>query len=169
MGAVAALVVLLAVGPVAEAQVGPDGAAGPPLTGSWTGTATPTDAPLPPLRDLITFAGDGTVLEAHRPYVDLPGIGPALVTPGHGSWKQSGPRQYGVVVDTIYEGASDNPTAAGEVVALEQISFRLTVSTDGRSLTGDLVDHLERPDGTPVFDGAGTFDAVRIQVGPRQP
>src|SRR6188472_4459008 len=38
------------------------------LTGSWIGTALSTTVPLPPLKTLMTFTSEGTVVESRRIY-----------------------------------------------------------------------------------------------------
>lgn len=136
------------------------------LVGSWSGTATATSVPLPPLKDLITFTTDGSVIEAHRAYLKESPLGPVLATPGHGSWARSGANEYAATLAIIYEGAPDNPTHAGTVLATETVRFKLRVASDNTTLTGRLIDEISDLDGNVIFSGPGTFEASRIAVRP---
>jgi len=136
------------------------------VVGSWLGTATATTVPLPPLATMLTFNSDGTATEAHRPFLSDSPLGPLVLTAGHGAWISTGHRTVSVKLLLIYEGAPNHPTAAGQVLALETVRFKLTVSGKGQKLTGTLVDEIRDNDGNVVFVGPGTFTATRIVAEP---
>jgi hypothetical protein len=136
------------------------------LVGSWSGTATATSVPLPPLKDLITFTNDGSVLETHRSYLKESPLGPVLATSGHGSWARTGANEYAATLAIIYEGAPDHPTDAGSVLATETVRFKLRLTPDNGTLTGRLIDEIRDLDDNIIFSGPGRFEASRIPVRP---
>jgi hypothetical protein len=131
------------------------------ITGSWFGVATATTAPLPPVKDLITFSGDGTVVETQRLYLRNTPLGPLMRTPGHGAWVQVGDREFALTLIIIYQGAPDHPTTPGEVVALETVHIRVTL-VDSNKLSGSIEDEIDDLSGHAVFVGPGTYEATRI-------
>jgi hypothetical protein len=134
------------------------------ISGSWFGVATPMTAPLPPVKDLITFSGDGTVVETQRLYLRNTPLGPLMRTPGHGAWEQVGDREFALTLIIIYQGAPDHPTTPGEVVALETVHLRLTL-VDSNKLSGTIEDEIDDLSGHPVFVGPGTYEATRVVAG----
>src|SRR4051812_8532186 len=96
LGAVLAAM-LLAQSTLAEA------ADGTTLVGSWLAEAVPTTVPRPPVKDLITFTRDGTLVESQRHYLKDTPWGPLLRTPGHGEWRRTGERTFAVTLLAIYE------------------------------------------------------------------
>ncbi len=136
------------------------------LVGSWLGTAVSTTAPLPPLKTLLTFTADGTVVEARRLYVASSPLGPLLATPGHGAWEHTGHRAFAATILLIYEGAANHPTSPGEVLAYEKVRFTLTLDPGGEALSGSLLVEVRDVNNQVVFLGPGTFEATRIQVEP---
>ena len=136
------------------------------LVGSWIGTAVSTTTPLPPLKDLITFTPEGTVVEARRLYVANSPLGPLLATPGHGEWKETGKREFAATLLLIYQGAEDHPTSPGEVLAQEKVRFKLTLDYAGNHLSGTLLVEVRDINDNLVFIGPGTYTANRIEVEP---
>ena len=136
------------------------------ITGSWSGTAVATSVPLPPLKDLLTFTSDGSVLETRRLFLANSPIGPLLGTPGHGSWVKTASNEYAVTLMIIYEGAETHPTASGEVVAIEKVRFKLKLGPGADRLTGTLLDEIRDTNGDLIFRGPGTFEASRIRAEP---
>jgi hypothetical protein len=149
--------------PRAQADEGEGG-----FVGSWMGTATATGVPLPPLLTMLTFTGDGNVIEAHRPFLPpaISPVGPLLVTAGHGAWARTGDHQFAVTIALLYEGTADNPTFSGQVALLEKVRFKIAYDPQSDTLSGNLVDELRDPGGNLVFSGPGTFTATRIGVEP---
>lgn len=136
------------------------------ITGSWSGTATSTSVPLPPLKDLITFTSDGSVIETRRLFLADSPLGPLIGTPGHGSWIKTAANEFAVTLMILYEGAESHSTAAGEVVATEKVHFRLRLGPGPDRLSGTLLDEIRDSGGDLIFRGPGTFEAKRIQAEP---
>jgi hypothetical protein len=136
------------------------------LIGSWFGTAVATTVPLPPVRDLIIFTSDGTVVETQRLYLHDTPWGPLLRTAGHGAWERTGNREFAVTLMVMYQGAPNHPTAPGDVLAIETVRMRLTLDEQGNRLSGALLDEIRDLDGAVIFLGPGTYEAVRIAVVP---
>jgi hypothetical protein len=136
------------------------------VVGSWSGVATSTTVPLPPLRTLFTLGADGTVVESRRLYVPASPLGPLLGTPGHGQWRRTGSNEYAATIQLLYEGAADHPTAAGQVVGSEKVRYRLLLVNGGQRLQGVIEVEVKDAAGNVVFLGPGTFEAERIRVEP---
>ena len=136
------------------------------LVGSWFAEAVPTTVPRPPVKDLITFTRDGTVVESQRLYLKDTPWGPLLRTPGAGEWRRTGDRTFAVTLLVIYQGVPDHPTIPGEVFAIEEVRMRLTRAPDGDRLAGTLFDGIRDTSGAIIFAGPGTYKASRIRVEP---
>lgn len=136
------------------------------LTGSWIGTSVSTTVPLTPLKTLMTFTSEGTVVESRRLYLANSPLGPLLATPGHGTWEKTDAREYAITIILIYQGAATHPTSPGEVLAQEKVRLKLTISQDGTKLSGTLLVEIRDVNDNIVFVGPGTFEATRIKVEP---
>jgi hypothetical protein len=134
------------------------------VVGSWSGTATSTTVPLPPLRTLFTFGADGTVNESRRLYVPLSPLGPLLATPGHGAWRKTGRNEYSATIQLLYQGTAEHPTAPGQVIGSETVRYRLLLVNGGRRLQGVIEVEVKDAAGNVVFLGPGTLEADRIRV-----
>jgi len=154
------LIAFLSTTPTVKAQGVKD------LTGSWIGTAVSTTVPLPPLKTLMTFTSEGTVIESRRLYLANSPLGPLLATPGHGAWEKTGAKEYAITIILIYEGAANHPTSPGEVLGQEKVRMKLTLSQDGTRLAGSLLVEIRDVNDNIVFVGPGTFEATRIKVEP---
>ena len=139
---------------------------GDEVVGSWFATATPTSAPLPPLKTLLTLSRDGTATEAHRSFLTASPLGPLLATAGHGAWQRNGQHTVAVTLVLIYQGAPNHPTAPGDVLATETVRFVLSPASGGTRLSGTLIDEIDDLDGNVVFQGPGTFEGTRISAAP---
>ena len=136
------------------------------LIGSWIGTALSTTVPLPPLKTLMTFTSEGTVVESRRIYLANSPLGPVLATAGHGVWEETDASEYAITIILIYQGAANHPTSPGEVLAQEKVRLKLTISQDGTRLSGTLLVEIRDFNDNIVFVGPGTFEATRIKVEP---
>lgn len=136
------------------------------ITGSWSGTATATSVPLPPLNDLITFTSDGSVIETRRLFLADSPLGPLIGTPGHGAWIKTANNEFAVTLMILYEGAETHPTAGGEVVATEKVRFKLRLGPGPDRLSGTLLDEIRDSRGDLIFRGPGTFEASRVRAEP---
>jgi len=136
----------------------------PGLIGSWVGIATATTVPLPPLKNLMTFGPDGIVIDSRRLYLPNSPMGPLLATPAHGAWQQIREREFAATIVLIYEGATDHPTSAGEVLAMEKVRFTLKLDETGDQLAGAILVTVSNLNGDIVFEGPGTYEATRIEV-----
>lgn len=136
------------------------------LPGSWIGTAVSTTVQLPPLKTLMTFTSEGTVIESRRLYLANSPLGPLLATPGHGAWEKTGANEYAITIVLLYQGAANHPTSPGEVLGQEKVRMKLTISKDGSRLSGSILVEIRDVNDKIVFVGPGTLEATRIKVEP---
>ena len=124
------------------------------IGGSWLETVT-FNGPMPPLKSLVTFNADGTVLVA-----DQGAVGSATAfSAGHGSWSHAGGRSFNwTTVELLYA------TADGSLIGYLKVSGRYTVDETGNAYTGQFLATILDPDGNVLFTGDGTNAGNRIQV-----
>ena len=146
-----AIAVALATPAVLQAKGAPPSGPtdGQHLDGSWIVDATVAGEP--PLKGLITFTRDGSLVES----VFLP-----FVSPGHGAWVRIGNRRFAITNVYLVSDASQQLLRIGTVHATYDLDRTLTTATVAFHV--DLTD----PAGTPLssFEGAGS--ATRIVVEP---
>ena len=126
------------------------------IAGSWLETVT-FNGPMPPLKSLVTFNADGSVLVA-----DQGAVGSATAfSAGHGSWSHAGGRSFDwTTVELLYA------TADGSLIGYLKVSGRYTVNETGNAYTGQFLATISDPDGNVLFTGDGTNAGNRIQVEP---
>jgi hypothetical protein len=125
-------------------------------------TATATGVPLPPLRTLLTFHREGTVVESRRLYLPVSPLGPLLATPGHGEWVRTANGEFAATTLLFYQGAPGAPTADGT----EKVRFQLILSPDGKRFAGNVLVEIRDSAGAVVFSGPGVIEGSRIAVEP---
>lgn len=119
------------------------------LDGSWVVDATVEGEP--PLKGLITFTRDGSLVET----VFLP-----FVSPGHGAWVRTGNRRFAITNVYLVSDASQQLLRIGTVHATYDLDRTLTTATIAFHV--DLTD----PAGTPLSSFEGTGSATRIVAEP---
>ena len=136
------------------------------LEGSWVATAVATGVPLPPLRTLMTFQREGTVIESRRLYVPASPLGPVLATPGHGEWTRTANGQFAVTSVLFYQAAPNVATADGTVLGTEKVRLKLDLSRDGSRFMGTVLVEIRDVGGSVLFSGPGSIEGTRIVVEP---
>jgi hypothetical protein len=136
------------------------------LEGSWIATATATGAPLPPLRTLLTFHREGTVVESRRLYLPVSPLGPLLATPGHGEWVRTANGEFAATTVLFYQRAPGAPAADGTVIGTEKVRFRLLLSSDAKRFAGNVLVEIRDSAGAIVFSGPGVIEGTRIAADP---
>jgi hypothetical protein len=131
--------------------------AGQEFVGSWR--LTVTEAQAPPFIALGTFGADGTVVVSPPPVVPPSPHGPGTVvhtSAGHGAWEATGSDTAIVTFMLLAADEEGNPFATRTVRA------RLTLGTDGQSVSGEFVATIADTAGNTVATEAGTILATRL-------
>ena len=152
-------------GALGHVDVGRSGGRGDP-GGFLARRGGPDDRAEAPVKDLITFARGGTLVESQRLYLKDTPWGSLLRTPGHGEWRRTCERTFAVTLLVIYQGAPDHPTIAGEVFAVEKVRMRLNLAPNSNQLAGTVFGEIRDTTGAIIFAGPGTYKATRIGVEP---
>lgn len=137
------------------------------LTGSWNTVVTATNPQgLPPLKVLLTFTGDGQVIDARRLYNPFSPFGPLLFTPAHGVWERTAQNQFAVTIVDFFQAAPNNPAADGSILGEEKVRYRVTLDHSGENLSGQLVGEVKDTQGNVVFSFTATVQGTRIHAEP---
>ncbi len=136
------------------------------IEGSWKSTITAVNPPIGSFAGLITFEDRGTVLESRRLYVPQSPFGSLLETGGHGAWVKVGQNEYQVNFTFLIQGAPDNEAFKGQPIGTDNISLRLTLGKDGKSLDGTFQSRIKDEAGNIIFGADGTYTATRIEAAP---
>jgi hypothetical protein len=134
------------------------------IEGSWRGTVTAVNPPLGSFASLITLEDKNTVLESRRLYVPESPFGPLLETGGHGAWVKVGQNEYQVNFTFLIQGAPDNAAHRGEPIGTDNISLRLSLGPDGKTLSGTFQSQIKDEAGNTIFVATGTYTAARIEA-----
>jgi hypothetical protein len=152
--------------PAAAQTATPNAVTGSPLVGSWAVAVTVQGQPPLVLPNLATFAADGTVVVAAPPRLpELPGTGGTtdLFSGGHGAWIASGER--GARVRFAFLVSDQN----GQFASTNTVRGILEVDATGNAYLGSFDLDIADPTGHVIASSSGTWQAVRIAVGPREP
>ena len=126
------------------------------IIGSWLETVT-FNGPMPALKSLVTFNGDGTVLVADQGAVGAT----TAFSAGHGSWSHADGRSFDwTTVELLYA------TADGTLIGYLKVSGRYTVSDNSSTYRGQFIATVSDPEGNIMLTVDGTNAGNRIQVEP---
>jgi hypothetical protein len=165
LATVAALLVLAAPRPQAQAQAAPGGEAVEPadasllFTGTWIAAVTPAQAEPPPFHELITFQADGTLVETEN---DLTAP-PFFTTIGQGAWRRS---PSGGLVITYTEVHLIYDPATTAFMGTLKVQGRIVLGRDGNTFSGQAKAAAFDPDGNLLFQGNGPITGTRVKNDP---
>jgi hypothetical protein len=131
----------------------------PMLTGSWLVTY---DVPafFVPIPVLLSFTGDGIILETDSPMPTPFGgnIGTLVLSNGHGSWKPTGKQQFAYTYRKILYDAN------GASFGLARTNGAVTLNKEGTELQAKVAIQFTDNHGQVVFSAQGTVTGQRIEV-----
>ena len=125
------------------------------IEGAWIGPTNAGQA-FPPFLAAYTFAPGGGMVTSSS--IDLSPR--SLSTPGYGTWKRTGPRQFLFTFNAFVFDPQGNPAGV--------VKSRATalLSAAGDAFTGAFKFDVFAPNGAVVFSGGGTHSATRIRPEP---
>jgi hypothetical protein len=127
------------------------------LVGTWLETVTfPSEFGRPPLKSLVTFHGDGTMVASDSGGVTIDP--PLVATSGHGAWRHLRHRTFAYISRELFSDLSGNLTGHLKVRGI------YTVSDSGNEYTGTSFAEVLDPDGNLLFSVEVTNTAERIVV-----
>jgi hypothetical protein len=127
------------------------------LVGSWLETVTfPPETGRPPLKSLVTFHGDGTMVASDQGGVTIDP--PFAATSGHGGWRHLRNRRFAYTQLTLFSDLSGNLTGYLKVRGI------YTVSNSGNEYTGTSFAEVFDTNDVLLFSVWVTNAAQRIQV-----
>jgi hypothetical protein len=128
------------------------------IVGSWFGRVVATNPPLGEFNDLISFHGDGTVVESRRYLVKPTPLGDLLETTGHGAWEHRRGQRYEAYFRFILQSAD-----TGIVLGTDNVRLMLRLDRDGR-LAGTFVSQIRDTNDTLLLEVGGDYSAEPIRV-----
>ena len=126
------------------------GTVAPGIEASWRVTVTPVGVPIAPFLTFSTFGRGGTFLESSQPRQG----------PGHGVWRRTGQREFGITFEKIVFSAD------GSVTGTLKVRETITLSAAGDSYTGDGTAELYDTAGRLVASFCAKTEATRMSVEP---
>jgi hypothetical protein len=127
------------------------------LVGSWLETVTfPPEFGRPPLKSLVTFHGDGTMVNSDQGGVTVDP--PLVATSGHGAWQHLRHRTFAYVQRELFSDLNGNLTGHLKVRGI------YTVSDSGGEYTGTSFAEVFDADGNFLASVEVTNAAERIVV-----
>jgi hypothetical protein len=141
-------------------RIGPDSHRTPnkdALVGTWLETVTfPPEMGRPPLKSLVTFHGDGTMVNSDQGGVTIDP--PLVVSSGHGGWRHLRNRRFAYTQRTLLSDLNGNLTGYLKVRGV------YTVSDSGNEYTGTSFAEVFDTNDVLLFSVWVTNAAQRIQV-----
>lgn len=152
------LVVLMS----AQSQLSADESHSKSLEGSWIGTVTATNPPgLPAMKSLLSFTGEGIVIESRRLYVGSSPFGPLMETAGHGEWVRTGKGEFTVKFIFLTQRG---PVSDGDAIGTDNITMKLVLDDSGDRYSGTFVSEIRDNDDNVMFVASGVVQGARIRA-----
>jgi hypothetical protein len=129
------------------------------IVGSWFGKVVATNPPLGEFNDLISFHGDGTVVESRRYLVKPTPLGDLLETTGHGAWTHTRGQRYAAFFRFILQSAD-----TGIVFGTDNVRLALRLDRQSDRLVGTFVSQIRDTSDTLLLEVSGEYSAVPIRV-----
>lgn len=127
------------------------------LVGTWLETVIfPPEFGRPPLKSLVTFHGDGTMVNSDQGGVTIDP--PSVTTSGHGAWRHVRNRRFVYTQRNLFSDLNGNLTGYLRVTGV------YTVSGDGDEYTGTSVAEVLDADGNVLFSVGVANSGQHIQV-----